>query len=165
MSQQKLQLLFPRSRKDWWSLMKSVQYVVRILLISGIALPSRAHKSFCQSLQVSYFINLLILKRKSLCLHKSSMAIIICIPHFSRADFMQLKGLLEKKTTCRAPQSSLPTLPSSQILRAPSWPAHTACLLLTSLVSHPRQRRSQTRSARQILWDWGLIPPCFLWNV
>lgn len=44
--------------------MKSIQQAVGILLISGIALASTAHKSFCQSLQVSYLIHLLILKRK-----------------------------------------------------------------------------------------------------
>lgn len=51
------------------------------------------------------------------------MTIIICIPHFSRADFMQLKRLLEKKTMCF--HTAFPT----EILRAPSLHAYTACLI------------------------------------
>lgn len=44
-----------------------------------------------------------------------------------------------------------------EILRIESWYALTSCLFLRPLVSHPRQKRSHTRSARQILWDWALL--------
>lgn len=45
-----------------------------------------------------------------------------------------------------------------EILRAQGWYALTSCLFLRPLVSHPRQKKSSlTRSARQILWDWGLF--------
>lgn len=71
----------------------------------------------------------------------------------------------ENNVSC-SPELALHTAFLTEILRIPSWHARTSCLFLRSPVSHPRQkRRSQTRSTRQILWDWGLILPCFLWSV
>ena len=63
----------------------------------------------------SYFIRLLILKRKLITLstQESSMPTVFCTPHFSRADFARQQKLLDRNTMCLVPQNSLFTLPSS----------------------------------------------------
>lgn len=52
-------------------------------------------------------------------------------PHFSRADFMQLKRLLEKKTTCLAPHTAFLTeIESSKLTCSHCLPLpHISCKL------------------------------------
>lgn len=103
--------------------------------------------------------------KEKISVYTNYLTIIVSIPHFSRADFMQLKRLLEKKMSCspehRMPSHCLPHRNSeSSKLTLLTLPASSSHLCEPS-----RQKRSQTRSARKILWDWGLIPPCFLCSV
>lgn len=163
MSQQKLQLLIPRSRR----LISNE--------VNSVSCKNFAHLQHCFTFQssqeflpepASKLLHLLILKRKSL------STWIIYVYNLLYSSLLQswlyaVEGASRKENnvSCSS-ELALHTAFLAEILRIPSWCARTSCLFLRSLVSHPRQkRRSQTRSTRQILWDWGLIPPCFLWSV
>lgn len=132
----------------------------KLLLISGIALPSRVHKSFSQNMQiVTTFIYLFWSESKSLFLHKSHLCLeSSAFPTSPELTSCRSRGFWKRKPrVLQLRTHSLHWLPPSKSENSKLICSHFLPLPQISCKPPKAEKKISRKISKANLWDWGLF--------